>query len=170
MARITSTNAEGTRSITSIEMDRPVSSVGYSNMDGTGPSVSLGFNASDEKETGRFGRPARQLKRNIRITLNEADLIAILNRIVNPNYTMGFFMGGDDNDPANRLANRVLEANGIFGEKYRHAWRKVGRDDFLYVYGVNPRHAEFQLRRIIKDAFDPAALEIERNGEWQAVA
>ena len=167
MARMTSSAAEGSRSQFPVEFDRPVRGVGYSNMDGTGPSLSIGFDADDEKEVGKFGRKARMTGRNARLTFNQADLTRILDMLVNPNYTMGFIFDGESNNPSDRLKSRVLEDCGLVPEKYRAPHRSFhGRDGWLYIWALNPHHAHFQFKKLVKEQYDANAVEIEREGEW----
>ena len=132
-------------------------------------SFSLG--ADTERETGRYGRKARLSDRNVHIRLEASDLTNVLNRLVNPDYSLGYVFEGETRNADDELANSVLEACGLFSEGYRYPLdHYTARDGYLYVKAFNTRHALHQLAKWAKYIGNPpqlAHLQIAVGQDWE---
>jgi hypothetical protein len=166
MVKITSTKADGAKVQIVTELDRPSSGTGYSNMDGK-PTLSFRLSASAEREIGRFGnRKARLSDRNVHLRLETEDLITLVNRLVNPNYSSGYHFYGKATGPDDALCNSVMEACGLHAEEYRYPVDHYScRDGWLYIWAFNERHALHQLNRFnfVKGTVDPVNLQRRAN-------
>lgn len=165
MAKMFSNLDDSAKAQYTCEFSRKLIGTGYSNMDGTGPSMSLTFRAADEQETGRFGRKARMTGRNARLTLDASDLKQVLNHLVNPSYTMGYVLDGKSDDPVNSLHNNVMEACGLFAYDYRYpASHYTARDGYVHVQALNERHALHQLAKL-KFLGEPDPMKLQRRAD-----
>lgn len=137
------------------------------------PAEVLGFGAWDSGNVElniRFSSNADEddLKaRDYTLRLQTEDVSKIIGSIFNPNYSLGFFTGGETNTLAERLQASVLPANGLFAERYSYPWERSTFHNKLFVMALNKRHADFQFERFLKDKFDPAlvTLDPEKEGE-----
>lgn len=122
------------------------------NPDSPNTGMRLDFHSPENEEKGR----------NYSLTLSPLDVGKIVNRLLNPNYNIGFFSSMSP-DPSNRSDyhyEELLLEHGIKPTTWRYPAPSFanGTERWFWVRAVNRYHAEHQFASLIK-SFNPALLE-----------
>jgi len=138
--------------------NRPVE-VGYTHLRCTNPDLTSGmllaFHSNVDGE------------RDYTVALDPLDVQRVINRLLNPNYNIGFFgsASGSPSDRSDFHYEELLLANGIKLTTWRYPAQPFanGTERWYWVRAVNRYHAEHQFASLIK-SFNPKLVE-EHNEE-----